>query len=722
MKEGQRESHTTLIYATITTLGIIWGDIGTSPLYTMAAIYGCEEECENPEFEDIRGALSCIIWSLLVIACLKYIVIVLRFDHHGEGGIFALFLNISRGAKRPMSRAWKLTLTMLAIVGSSALIADSVLTPALSVLSAIEGIRDVRYFDASQKETIQKLIVPITIAILLGLFSIQSYGTTKIGRFFGPIMIMYFSSLAGVGIYNLVAANQWGILGAFSPHYAVEFFVSGRFAGFEAYKKLSSIVLCVTGAEAVYSDVGHTGKPPIYISWTLFVFPALVLNYAGQAAFLVDNPASIATTFWSSVPTPYYIPMLVIATAATVVASQAMITGCFSLMSYATSLKLFMKIRVVNTDPSKPGQMYIPEVNLGLCICTIALVAGFQKSVALAGAYGISVVITFNITTFMLACALYFTRWYRRNWVFPIIAVTPFALIDLIFLTSNFAFKFIHGGYITLILAALITATMLCWSYGRAAKSRARIDETTQLGPLASFSQIANGIAQKNISRCPGIGIYLSPMRIDEGKRVVLSSTIVRPEVDGVDRVVSAFTNIDREASGISVMNPTELVHCPVPLSLQLFLKVTGSIQRVVVLLHVRFNKDKPALNINQRVEIDEIVSTESVGIYSVTVSFGFAEPLSEVDVKKIVRQWIIDQLPSHRQLEDLFEPTETTFDDQIWYFVHEEVHEPKEGSGIFRRALIWIYTALHSVSRSAHVFLNLPPSEVVQLGGVVKI
>jgi KUP system potassium uptake protein len=543
--------------STLTTIGIIWGDIGTSPLYSMSAIYNCEEECQIPSYDDLVGTLSCVIWSLTIITFIKYIIIILRFDYHGEGGIFALYLNITRRSSRRMSRGMRKLFLVLSVVGSSALIADSIITPALSVLSAIEGIRDMNGLDDSQRDIVKKLVVPITIVILLLLFALQQYGSTKVGRWFGPIMLLYFLSLMSIGIYNLSSLGDWGVLQAFSPHYAIQFFVSGRFSGYEAFKKLSSIILCVTGAEAVYSDLGHVGKLPIYISWIFVVYPSLVLNYAGQSAYLRAHPNAVSSAYWQSIPSPVYIPMLVVSTLATTIASQSLISGCFTLISSAVTLNLFMKVKVINTDATKRGQIYIPEINLILCIGAVILVIVFQKSMALAGAYGIAVVLTFNITNFLLGAGLYYVKWPKLPFILPILAIIPFVTIDGFFFASNIVFKFTHGGWITMVITLLMTAIMLCWMYGRNAKHSARKKIDSCATECTTIDAVLDAVKNGGIRRGHGIGVYLSPSKYDTGKMVVLSSSIQHTR-DGevvLTREDTPPVIIDHYTSGIPTGN-----------------------------------------------------------------------------------------------------------------------------------------------------------------------
>jgi KUP system potassium uptake protein len=421
--------------------------------------------------------------------------------------------------------------------------------------------------------------------------------------------------------------------------------------------------------------------------------------------------------------------MLILSTLATAIAAQSLITGCLTLISSAVTLNLFMKVKVVNTDPTKHGQIYIPEINLFLCIGAIILVVVFQKSMALAGAYGIAVVLTFNITNFLLGAALYYIKWPKLPFILPLLAILPFVTIDGFFLASNLYFKFTHGGWITMVITFIMTLIMLCWMYGRNAKHAARKKIDSSSIECTSVDAVLSGVKSGAIKRGNGIGVYLSPSKYDTGKLVHLSSSIQHTR-DG-DLVLTRDDTppviIDNVTSDGTPDGPRgdELSSTSLPTSLSLYLKVTGMIQRIVVLLHVNFNQDKPALNINERVKIQEVSTDGLVGIYAVTVSFGFAEPLSEVDMNKIVRQWILEQIPRHRALTDLFAPvlaTGTGSDDSLWYFVHSERIRARKESNFIRRWFIGLYYFLHSISRSAYVFLNLPPNEVVQMGDVIFV
>ena len=708
----------------LSCLGVIWGDIGTSPLYSYSSIYKCEEECEQPQRDDVLQTFSCIFWTLTLVTLVKYILIVLRMDYHGEGGIFALLLNATRNPRRACPAWVGRVLVIMAAIGASAMMADGFITPALSVLSAIEGLRSSDLMSPSQIDVINKVIVPVTCVILLILFASQKFGSTKVGRVFGPIMLIYFFSLGGIGIYNLVSTGNVFVLEGLSPVYTVRFFFTGRFSGYQSFKKLSSLVLCVTGAEALYADLGHFSKSAIYFSWGLVVYPCLILAYAGQAAMMISNPAVVTAAFWNTVPKPVYIPMLIVSTLATVVASQAMITGSFSLASQAVMLSLFPRVRVVNTDPRKSGQIFIPELNILLCIGTILLVIGFQSSAALAGAYGISVVLTFNITTLLLGAVLYTVKWPNTRLLWIMVAIFPMLFMDMAFLASNVYFKFTHGGWITLLITAVISSIMLCWWYGRILTARAReldakLSVSTGNGNLATFDSLSEAVLSGRIKRGHGIGVFLTPTVLKVGKRINLSS-LMNAKAAEEGNFETANGSINRMKSNVSAIVPES--DCALPSSLGLYLRVTGSIQRVVVILHIQFDHDRPAISIGDRVSIEEVVTGSGVGIYSATVRFGFAEPLSEVDMSKIVRQWVLEQIPMHRSLSDLFDPSQRSEADRLWYFLYKEEHAAMKGSNIFRRALVWLYSALHTVSRSAYVFLNLPATESIQLGGCVTI
>lgn len=713
----------------ISSLGIIWGDIGTSPLYTYASVYGCDSTCDVPELEDLKETFSCLFWTLTFVTFVKYIIIVLRQDYHGEGGIFALLLKVTRGPTRLVPKSVSLALLILACIGASAMIADGFLTPALSVLSAIEGLKACYLFSENQVSTISGWIVPITCVILFLLFIMQWHGSTKVGRVFGPVMLIYFLSLAWIGIYDLVSTGYYEVLAGISPHYTFKFFFTGRFSGYQAFKKLSSLVLCVTGAEALYSDLGHFSRRPIVISWCFLVYPSLTLAYAGQAASMAANPEIVGTAFWSSVPNTFYVAMLVIATLATVVASQAMITGCFSLVSQAVTLGLFPRIRVVNTDPKKATQIYVPEVNFLLGMGTILLVLVFQHSATLASAYGLSVVLTFNITTLMLGAVLYACKWPKAAWYWVLLAILPILTVDMFFLASNLAFKVSAGGSITLAITALGSFLMLSWKFGTHLMNRARDREnetlrSSMLDHLATFDGLSNAIQSGRIKRGHGIGVFLSSSKLNLGRRLPLNS-IRESATKALEQILNeteppADLEVNRNESNISGVVPAS--GCRLPSALSLYLKVTGSIQPVVVLLHVAFDHDKPVVSITDRVAIEEIVTGSSVGIYSATVTFGFAEPLSKVDMTKIVKQWILEQIPTHRSLSDLFDPSFPFENNQLWYFLNKEERLAKPQSNVFRKTFVWWFSALHMLSRSAYVFLNLPANECIQLGGLVFI
>jgi KUP system potassium uptake protein len=709
----------------ITCLGVIWGDIGTSPLYTYSAVYGCEESCETVAPDDILETFSCLFWTLTLVTFVKYILIILRCDYHGEGGIFALLLNVTRKPRRKVSKGAGKLLVGLAAIGASAMMADGFLTPALSVLSAVEGLQSKKLFSDSQISTIRSFVLPITCVILLLLFAMQRFGSTKVGRVLGPIMLIYFSSISGIGIYNLISTGNAYVLEGLSPVYFIRLFVSGRFAGSDAFKKLSSFLLCVTGAEALFADLGHFSKTSIYITWGAIVYPSLTLAYAGQAAAMIADPSVVSSAFWNSVPSPVYIPMLIIATLATMVASQAMISGCFSLISQAVVLSLFPRVRVVNTDSRRAGQIYIPEINFILAVGTILLVLGFQHSSSLAGAYGLSVAITFNITTILFGAVLYSTKWPETKWYLIVLSVIPILFMDMLFLASTLVYKFTHGGYITIVICTIIACVMICWWQGRILTARARQNETSlnasqDRGYLTTFDGLASAVQCGRIKRGHGIGVFLTPVKMGVGRRINLTSFgmaksaeegSLNTQESGVDRIISNLSGIIPD------------VNCPLPSALSLYLRVTGSIQRVVILLHVDFDQDRPFLNISDRIVIEEVITGAGIGIYYAKVTFGFAEPLSEVDMNKIVHQWVLEQIPNHRSLSDLFEsPGERADDEQLWYFLYKEDHLPKKGSNIFRRSVVWLYSALHTFSRSAHVFLNLPASESIHLGGCVSI
>jgi KUP system potassium uptake protein len=434
---------------TLSAIGVVYGDIGTSPLYTVQEIFlpanGVALNSEN-----LIGAVSVILWALMLVVTLKYVVLILRADNHGEGGVLALTaLAASAVRARPALRHG---LLLLGVFGATLFYGDSVITPAISVLGAIEGLE-------VAAPSMKHFVVGISVAILVGLFMVQRLGTHVVGRFFGPIIVLWFFTLAVTGVAHI--AQEPGILAALNPLHAWHF-LSTR--GWHLFAAVGAIVLALTGAEALYADMGHFGRKPIQIAWTALVLPSLALNYMGQGALLMRSPAAIENPFFRMFPQAWLLPALLLATLAAIIASQAVISGAYSMTKQAIQLGFLPRMRVRFTSAREAGQIYIPAVNWALLAGVVAAVLGFGSSTALASAYGIAVTLTMMITTLL--------TWYviRDGWRLPAplaaAATVFFFCLDLLLVTGC-AVKFFDGGWFPLLLGLMLFAVMSTWARGR---------------------------------------------------------------------------------------------------------------------------------------------------------------------------------------------------------------------------------------------------------------
>ncbi len=435
----------------LAALGIIYGDIGTSPLYTIKECFSGKHGLE-PNPANILGIMSMVFWSLIIVVSLKYVIFVLRADNKGEGGTFSLLATLSNRLKGNRKK-WAV-LTVLTASGASLLYGDGVITPAISVLSAIEGLN-------MATDAASSYVVPITVTILIGLFLVQRQGTAVIGRVFGPIMILWFITIGYLGLRSIV--DQPGILAALNPMHAYSFFAINHLHGIVA---LASVVLCITGCEALYADMGHFGRLPIRLTWYVVVLPGLVLNYFGQCALLLQNPGVAAVNpFYALAPKSLLYPLVGLATLSTIIASQAMISGVFSLTQQAMQLGFTPRMQIIHTSEIAKGQIYMPSVNWALMIACLTLVLVFKESSKLAAAYGFAVTGTMTITSL-----LYF-QVTRYKWKWPlwqsILLLTLFLFFDSAFLGANLL-KVVDGGWITICIAAVISTSMITWRDGRA--------------------------------------------------------------------------------------------------------------------------------------------------------------------------------------------------------------------------------------------------------------
>ena len=470
-------------------LGIVYGDIGTSPLYALKETFTEESHELTVDAVNVYGVCSLAFWSLLVIISLKYVAFVMRADNKGEGGILAL---TSLVMKRHNHVAKAGVLVGLGVFGTALLYGDGIITPAISVLSAVEGLERV-------SPSFDGWVVPIAVVILLGLFVVQKRGTGAVGKVFGPIMVVWFFVIAVLGIRQIV--NEPGIFRSMWPGYAVDFF---RYESGKAFLSLGSIFLVVTGGEALYADMGHFGRRPIMIGWYSLVLPALLLNYWGQGALLLQRPEEIESAFFAMAPQSLALPLTLLATMATIIASQALISGAFSLTRQAMLLGFLPRVTIRHTAAESEGQIYIPEVNVLLGVGCLALVLTFRESVKLAAAYGLAVSGTMVVTTILYYLVIRHTWGWGR---LPSLAVLVlFLSFDIPFLIANL-FKFFDGGYIPMLIGAGLIAAMLIWSRGRTAVIQRY---SSQFGPFETeWPRLAPRVA----ARVPGTGVFLATSR-----------------------------------------------------------------------------------------------------------------------------------------------------------------------------------------------------------------
>jgi KUP system potassium uptake protein len=481
-----------------TALGVVYGDIGTSPLYAIKdcfkAVYGIE-----PTPANVLGLLSLVVWSLILIVTVKYVGFILRADNRGEGGVYALLALIIASLRTKGGSTTKGALILLGLFGGAFLYGDGIITPAISVLGAMEGLGEIRPDFAT-------FVVPLTFAIIAALFYFQYLGTARIGGAFGWIMLAWFLSIGILGIRGI--AGHPSVLGALSPLHGAAFFADHPMRSFVV---LGAVVLVITGAEALYADMGHFGRRPIRLAWIGLVLPALVLNYFGQGALILQNPSAVENPFYRLAPSWFLIPLLIIATLAAIVASQALISGAFSLTQQAVQLGYSPRVRIIHTSKQEAGQIYIPEVNTALAVGTLLLVVAFRSSVALGQAYGVAVTGTMVITNLLFfAIARERFRWSRaKAWTF----LGVFMLIDVTFFAANLL-KIPTGGWVPLAIAVAVFALMTTWKRGRHLLRGILIERSL---PIDDFVTSLN---TSRIVRVPGCAVFLTSEA--EGTPVVL--------------------------------------------------------------------------------------------------------------------------------------------------------------------------------------------------------
>jgi len=499
----------------LAALGVVFGDIGTSPLYTLKTVL--DVTGTHPEPAAILGTLSLILWTLIIVTSLKYVTLALRVDNGGEGGILALMALLRRMRGQP-------AIMFIGLCGAALVYGDAAITPAISVMSALEGLNIVA-------PHLQRYVLPATMVILVALFAAQKQGTARIGRLLGPVMLIWFATIALLGIWGIVQNPV--VLWALNPTVGLRYLFAG--GGTVTLLMVGGVFLCVTGAEALYADLGHFGRMPIRLAWSSLVFPALILNYAGQAAIVLAGAPTEGNIFYHLCPAPLLqLPLVLLATVATVIASQAVVTGAFSMTRQAIQLGLLPRLQIIQTSAEGYGQIYLPAVNYLLMAVTLALAVSFGSSSGLAAAYGIAVSATMLATTVLLSIAM------REIWSWPlpvvIVIAIGFATVDLGFLSANMM-KISQGGWVPLLLGALICCVMLVWRKGNAAVQKLVDDMQIPIG------DIVDRIARGDIPRVPGTAVFVARLTRDVPPIVVWHLRHVR-SLHGSIVIVNVVTEL----------------------------------------------------------------------------------------------------------------------------------------------------------------------------------
>jgi KUP system potassium uptake protein len=472
-------------------LGVVFGDIGTSPLYTVQTVFSpSDPHAVKVSPANVYGVISLIFWAVISVVMVTYVILVMHADNDGEGGIMALITLIRRHSA-PSKRRVAVVLSVLGVFGASLFFGDSMITPAISVLSAIEGVQ-------VAAPSVGSIVLPVTAVILIGLFAAQRLGTNAVGRLFGPVMAIWFLVISAWGINGMI--HNPSILKALSPTYAVTF-LFGHFG--TAFFSLAAVVLSVTGAEALYADMGHFGRGPITRAWLFLVFPACIINYLGQGALVLSDPSAISNPFYLLISGWARIPMIILAAAATVIASQAVISGAFSVTQQAAQIGYLPRLRIAHTSEEHIGQIYVPWINWALCVAVLALVFTFRTSTALAYAYGVAVTGTITITT-LLFFYIVRSQWRKPLWMtLPVAAVL--LTIDVLFFAANLT-KLPHGAWLPLAIGIVVFTILTTWQKGRDLVSRARSNDE---GSLREFIDGLHA-CQPPLPRVPGTAVFLN--------------------------------------------------------------------------------------------------------------------------------------------------------------------------------------------------------------------
>jgi KUP system potassium uptake protein len=559
-------------------IGVVFGDIGTSPLYTLRTVFAPEHGLD-PSREAVFGVVSLIFWAITLIVSVKYVTFIMRADNDGEGGIMALIALIQRANLR--SRGAQIALVLLGVFGASLFYGDGMITPAISVLSAVEGLEVV-------SSSLKELVVPITLAVLAILFFAQRFGTGAVGRFFGPIMVIWFGVLALSGL--LRALQHPEIFGALSPHHGAEFLFNH---GHEAFVALGGVVLAVTGAEALYADMGHFGAHAIRKAWFALVFPALILNYLGQGGLILSDPGASSSPFFLLFPEWARVPMVILSTVAAIIASQAVISGAFSVTRQAIRLGFLPRLAIRHTSKEEVGQVYVPAVNWIIFAAVVALVVGFGSSEKLASAYGIAVTGTLAIDTLLFFFVVRY-MWHKSLGL-VISGAIAFLIVDLTFFAANLT-KVLHGGWFPLAIALVVFSVLTTWQRGREIVTTRRVEDE---GPLRRFVDEVRDV-HPPVYRAPGTAVFLN----------------ANPETT--------------------------------PLALRANVEHNHVLHECVLIVSL-VTERVPYVGEDERLEIDDLGYRDD-GITHITGRFGFQDPL---DVPALMRQAAARGVEGNPQLDD---------------------------------------------------------------------
>ncbi len=472
----------------LASLGVVFGDIGTSPLYALRECLAHAHYEHGHPVEMVYGPISLMLWSLTLMVAIKYLSMLCSATAQGEGGMFAL-MSLLRSKKEALTQRGQIVMIMVVLFGASLLYGDGMITPAISVLSAVEGLEQLN-------PALHSWVIPISVGILLALFLVQKHGTAKIGVAFGPITMVWFLALGALGLYRFLQHPE--VIQALSPHWGLSYLAHH---GYHGIVIMGMVLLAVTGCEALYADIGHFGKKPLQQAWFYLVWPCLILNYLGQGALVINDPAAVEHPFFKMVPSALLVPMIILATAATIIASQAMITGVFSQTQQAVQLGYLPRLKIIHTNPEVRGQIYMPQVNYLLMICCIALVAGFQTSSNLASAYGLSVSMGMLLTSmlfYFVARRIWGWSWWKA--FFPVLL---FAVIELGYVSGSLV-KFKDGAWFPLVIATGIWIVMKTWTDGRSV-----LFQAMQRGRLP-VQHLVDEIQKERIIRVPGAAVFMS--------------------------------------------------------------------------------------------------------------------------------------------------------------------------------------------------------------------